>query len=922
MRVIKHKILVNNSLSRFNGTVPGTIKIWRTPIGDYKSRKEAELAIMQTSYPLETITMDFTYEDIDVRNNGQGNYGLIPFNITESAITSDETSENTIPYSEVIGWYGFLKKHYEKIGEDGTAEKHYLLENGGDSVSQEDLREAIEEDAKVESIQKLFNGNDPIKWIEKNLLGKDNSNKTVEGIVSNSDDVYKRGYFTIPILITSNIDDMGQMSIFEDTFSTNDFYEENQTYDFRLGEIYNNPSYVDYNGNINTLDSAYVIYKFTPTSGNSIELSGTTDTGYSTYTDIYVGKTMSGNTLYSVYAMPYYDWCLKWNLMYDMNAAEMGSVDYINRSIDKVAYHEDGGLAPYDDTFSPEWYVVKSYKLEKPSEYGFFLIDGSIYPIKKNLFVTYNDSTSPMYGQEFPVYEVKKHNTSDALLYYTIINGKKYIAEMKRFDGQAQLLPCFYFKQSNVCEKDINDYAVVTSISEKSKRLYIEYEGSYAFLYEDDEILRLKGINTDYVEHSETKEYTRIMYYTDIDGTTYYILHHEIGFLTTLVDDTVIDDNYDYVISQTFERNMPEGCKYPEFNFKENVLRLTFQNKINYTSTVSGYTVSRLDMVRDMETSTDILGNQMPGVFDYEYDVDAEKDPDRKHRVNSKYNEPYDGILLEIPYHIGNTNEIEYVNNVPKGDILSELLIIPYDSDGNELVPNGIKNKFYADSGITIQDVYNRNLAKNVIERLFNIDNVISIKLKLKYQIGTELSVKEIKDDSNQLWLKLYYPKNTGDTISAGIVYYEEYTLVEKNCKYYTSENNCISLRYYSMESDIQRGYTNNDFEDSYQNEKQAIFTFAVNGLGIKNSYNVWSNILPGKNYKGEFKFDRFNGEMLSPVMRNDCMFGISEIQNQNNNIYVDRGINALFEKQMKLNEAKTLDALILYGNRWFKIDS
>ena len=185
MRVLKRKIALNNSISRFNGTVPGVVKIWRTPVGDFMSRKEAELAIMQTSYQLDVIKMDFTYENIDIAQTPQGNYGLIPFNITESAITQTE-SDNTIPYSEVIGWYGFLKKYYEVIGNDGTAEKHYLLETGEENISSEHLREAKEEDARVKKIKSYFGDRDPIKWIEENLLGKNNVTKTVNGVICNA----------------------------------------------------------------------------------------------------------------------------------------------------------------------------------------------------------------------------------------------------------------------------------------------------------------------------------------------------------------------------------------------------------------------------------------------------------------------------------------------------------------------------------------------------------------------------------------------------------------------------------------------------------------------------------------------------------------------------------------------------------------
>ena len=196
--------------------------------------------------------------------------------------------------------------------------------------------------------------------------------------------------------------------------------------------------------------------------------------------------------------------------------------------------------------------------------------------------------------------------------------------------------------------------------------------------------------------------------------------------------------------------------------------------------------------------------------------------------------------------------------------------------------------------------------------------------LPLKYQIGAELLVKTIYDDSSdpQPWLKLYYPKSDETAINGGIVYTEEFDLIEDKCKYSTSNDKSITLRYYKLDSSTHREYINNDYENTIENEQQAKFAFAVDGYGNNRNNNIWANMIPGKDRYGEYKFDPSNNSMLSPVIGKDSLFGVSMPQNINNNIYIDRGIHSFFEKQMKLNEVKTLDALMLYGNKWFKIDS
>jgi hypothetical protein len=132
--------------------------------------------------------------------------------------------------------------------------------------------------------------------------------------------------------------------------------------------------------------------------------------------------------------------------MYDIDVNEMGNserTDNVNRSIKEIAYDKYGNLTPYTNTLSHEWYTVETHYLNKPSEHGFFVIKGNTYEIKHDLFVEFKNPLHQLNGKLFPVYEVKKHNTRNTLLYYTIINDKKYIADMRYVDGSNVKLPCF-----------------------------------------------------------------------------------------------------------------------------------------------------------------------------------------------------------------------------------------------------------------------------------------------------------------------------------------------------------------------------------------------------------------------------------------------------------------------------------------------
>jgi hypothetical protein len=67
--------------------------------------------------------------------------------------------------------------------------------------------------------------------------------------------------------------------------------------------------------------------------------------------------------------------------------------------------------------------------------------------------------------------------------------------------------------------------------------------------------------------------------------------------------------------------------------------------------------------------------------------------------------------------------------------------------------------------------------------------------------------------------------------------------------------------------------------------------------------------------------FDNNNGVIVSPLLRTEFNLASSMPQNVEADIYIDRGINAAFEKHLKLQELRSMEALENYGNGWFKIN-
>jgi hypothetical protein len=56
------------------------------------------------------------------------------------------------------------------------------------------------------------------------------------------------------------------------------------------------------------------------------------------------------------------------------------------------------------------------------------------------------------------------------------------------------------------------------------------------------------------------------------------------------------------------------------------------------------------------------------------------------------------------------------------------------------------------------------------------------------------------------------------------------------------------------------------------------------------------------------------------PIFRQEYMFGSATMQNIDANIYIDRGINAAFDKHIKLGEVTSMEALENYSNGYFKM--
>ena len=67
--------------------------------------------------------------------------------------------------------------------------------------------------------------------------------------------------------------------------------------------------------------------------------------------------------------------------------------------------------------------------------------------------------------------------------------------------------------------------------------------------------------------------------------------------------------------------------------------------------------------------------------------------------------------------------------------------------------------------------------------------------------------------------------------------------------------------------------------------------------------------------------FEHENGLIAAPLFRSEFNLASSLPQNIEADIYIDRGISAAYEKLLKIQEVRSVEALENYGNSWFKIN-
>ena len=377
------------------------------------------------------------------------------------------------------------------------------------------------------------------------------------------------------------------------------------------------------------------------------------------------------------------------------------------------------------------------------------------------------------------------------------------------------------------------------------------------------------------------------------------------------------------------EKYIEQEFRYEELEDDKKVWKLVdgALQKLNYGQLISGSTTSKLNTLIDLVRSTDDMGNELNGIL-YNYADDAQYDSDS----TTYFIQPKEGTIMDLCYHKGNVYELEREFSLLKdteqegvyhdlywGDIIEEMRFFIKDGEGHEIpIQQGKEDLFYGtnDTNLNALERCDKEIRYWQGEQIEGFETALvydgekgvdsTIYLDIKYTIGgiVDRTYCELPNDTFSYYT-LYKPTNkyineinqevTPYKYDVG-VHYTEHAHLEKNQEYYyTNDGTSILLNFYELKFPI--GYAFNDKHDPFD------FTERVADF-VTISYCIKEN--------------DYNGVVSLQMVHRETDLQLKQKYRETADIYVDRGIRKCVEKQLKLQEIRSMEALEQYGNGTF----
>ena len=332
---------------------------------------------------------------------------------------------------------------------------------------------------------------------------------------------------------------------------------------------------------------------------------------------------------------------------------------------------------------------------------------------------------------------------------------------------------------------------------------------------------------------------------------------------------------------------------------------------------VTGKTVSKIYDLRSNELLVDDIGRTLEGVYKVRPDYVDDKGGTNP-AVYKKYSQPPQYGEIEPIYQVGNTANIRRFSmtvqdedeigsgntNYFVGDIITEMSFYYCDGSGKP-----IESTRRLASNSALEAIKSATTAKSTVSK----ERVVldDIYCDITYYVGATLS------------RKINEKYKLATEYNHGVKYTETVRFPKTVTKYYLRMPNkavlpidelkpsnndiCFPIYIYKLEQD-KTVIDSKLYETSYEAALANFETIINVKNGSKWEYDNWKDMAKRNNLE------------VFPVFREEYKMGISTIEKIDTDIYIDRGINASFEKHLKLGEVYSLEALEQYGNGYFKI--
>lgn len=776
-------------------------------------------------------------DDTFVSRGGQAMYDWISNNcIVQYQIPkefADEWNTTYLYYPDAIKWYYWFKKRSEEYKLVSELEDCHLVDLGDGNCC--DCTEFVR-----------LGGHTFLDGLEKWI----NSVEVNQEFATNSASI------TIPLSIINSIDDLGEMAIFSSKWEEERDYHNTLDECIDGGTIIHSP-YIKYfkckkcgfeapeadfevqHSKLNCNCRQYDIFDATLYDTYMIKC-GEEHKGY--YYNKYYENTFESN-----------DW-INYTDYYINNNPERFTTDGINT----FTYSPVNGKIIYNPTE-----ITQTIKVNKTPD---VCINGNTYDVIDGEYVELCYSTDIFANLKYKNH-TKLQIFKEGDIEYAILNGKRKYVKTDPSDPSNKRI---YF----LSEYNCHDEGCPVSTGS-----YIIFDGCL-YLVEDNKVV----VNND----ESSIIYPVLNGYFDIDNNRFYISGN-----TVVVQNTAEYNENANAYTYTFRPLDDEELRV--FNIEKIVVSedktyvtLYYVFEVHNCSVVSGYTDSKLDLLRRKEITTDDLGNELPGHFRSVVDI-------TKGENQSKYNVPYDECVLDILYKVGEVSDLKPIG-VSKtrfiGNIITNIKFYYADEFRNPIIVHEANNDDALDAIKQCEDDLEASDNENIVNLLL---------CDITYHIGANI----IKNDDNTYTMD--------ESLHAGLKYIDTVYVTKQVGTYYLNYDKQFTFNYYLLSQDVAT---------------IALTDFNTDVIWDASTY-FEMDILLYHDDGGHIDYDRLwfsgfsehNNIIAASLFRNEFNLASSLPQNVEADIYIDRGINAAFEKHLKLQEFRTMEALENYGNGWFKIN-